>query len=299
VENKIIDYVGGQDDLAAKRLRAIGNADARLAEDHLRMLRAIRFASRLGFEIDPATAAAIQSHAKELIRISPERIAEELRKMLVPVTRNRAYRLLGEFGFIPILMRFLPEGSPGGGVQPAELFPKVASGEPITFGLALAALTLQFRMNTRPAQIWLTGPEIKRAVHAMRQSLKISNDEAGEMAWSISFIQLLNEKPPTVAMLKRFLNQPHSSDATALMTALGETGVMREKIAEVLRSLDHWRQTEYAPTPLITGDDLAAAGAAPGPKFKIALDSTYDAQLEGRIATKDQALEMAMNAIRG
>jgi hypothetical protein len=127
----------------------------------------------------------------------------------------------------------------------------------------------------------------------MRQTLKISNDETSEMAWSMSFGQLLGETLPSVAMLKRFLNQPFASDATALMTAAMETGLLREQTAALLDLLDHWRKTDFAPSPLITGDDLTAAGAPPGPKFKIALDTAYDAQLEDRISTKQQAMQLA------
>src|SRR5205823_2465205 len=88
VDDRVIDYVDGQTDLQAKIIRAIGNPDERFDEDHLRMLRAVRFASRFGFAIEPATAQALVQHAPQLIRISPERIAEELRIMLTPITRG-------------------------------------------------------------------------------------------------------------------------------------------------------------------------------------------------------------------
>src|SRR5439155_19852315 len=91
-ENRVIDFVGGQDDLKARRLRAIGNPDERFAEDHLRLLRAVRFASRFGFEIEATTAAAIRAHAHQLPRISPERIADELRRMLTAPARAGAWR---------------------------------------------------------------------------------------------------------------------------------------------------------------------------------------------------------------
>jgi poly(A) polymerase len=300
VENRIIDYVGGQADLAAKKLRAIGNADARFAEDHLRMLRAVRFASRLGFEIDSATSTAIESHAHELIRISPERIAEELRKMLLPITRMQAYRLLRQLGFIPILMRYSAITGPGRSDGPIDLFLALESPA-ISFGLALAAMRLDYRMNIsgqHDPRHWLTIAEVTRAVNAMRQTFKISNDESNELVGSMSFLKLLEDTPPSVATLKRFLNQPHSDDATRLMTAMAKCDLRREQIQAVLNSLDQYRNTEFAPIPLITGDDLTSAGASPGPKFKPALDAAYDAQLEGRISTKDQAMKMAMQVLR-
>jgi tRNA nucleotidyltransferase/poly(A) polymerase len=300
VENRIIDYVGGQADLAAKTLRAIGNADARFAEDHLRMLRAVRFASRFGFDIEPATAVAIKAHAHQIKGISPERIAEELRKMLMPGTRDKAYRLLRQFGFIPILLRFLSQKGPQNGDRPINLFARIPNENPISFGLGLAILVLNFRMNVTvqfDPRIWLAPAEVKRSIHAMRQSLKISNDEADEMAGSMAFVQLLSDVPPSVAVIKRFLAQRYSDDATLLMTSMAKCGMMSDRIQSVLAELDRWRKTEYAPPPFITGDDLTAAGATPGPKFKIALDAAYDAQLEDRISTKQQAMELAMGMI--
>jgi poly(A) polymerase len=302
VEDRIIDYVDGQADLKARRLRAIGTADQRFAEDHLRMLRALRFASRFGFEIEPATAAAIAKHARELIRISPERIAEELRKMLMPATRDRAFALLRQFGFVEILMRFLPEKRRNPPGEKNNVFLAMGSADVISFGLALAAIVLDFRMDAsgkRDPRLWLATAEVKRSANVMRQTLKISNDESSEMTGAMSFIQLLGEAMPTVAQLKRFLNQPHSADATRLMMALSTCGMMVERINSVLAELEHWQQTEFSPAPLITGDDLTAAGALPGPRFKLALDAAYDAQLQDEISSKQQALELAMGIVRG
>ncbi|HZK79867.1 MAG TPA: CCA tRNA nucleotidyltransferase, partial [Humisphaera sp.] len=107
LDEQVIDYVGGRDDLRARRIRAIGDPAARFREDHLRMLRAVRFAGRLGFEIEPATASAIRQHAAQLVRISPERIADELRIMLAPPTRTAVYRLLEELGLRQQIFRFL------------------------------------------------------------------------------------------------------------------------------------------------------------------------------------------------
>jgi tRNA nucleotidyltransferase/poly(A) polymerase len=294
IENRIIDYVGGQADLQAKVIRAIGNADERFAEDHLRLLRAVRFASRLNFEIEPTTAAAISAHAHELIRISPERIAEELRKMLMPTSRNRAYLLLQQFGIIRILLRFLPE-KPGPN-QPLKLFQTIAKSRPITFGLALAALVLEFRINASGdanVRRLLAPAEMKRTANSMRQALKISNDESDEIIGALSFHQLLSDAPPSVATLKRFLQQRQADDATTLMTGIEQCGLLSERINPVLASLEELRKTDYAPPPLITGDDLTAAGAVPGPKFKLALDAAYDAQLEGQIHSREEAMELA------
>ena len=294
VENRIIDFVGGQADLTQKRLRAIGDADHRFAEDHLRLLRAVRFASRFGFEIESSTAKAIGDHAQQLIRISPERIAEELRKMLMPTTRNLAFELLKQFGLIDILMRFFPEKSNGRSI---ELFESLHLEEPIPFGLALAGIVLDFRMNATKnldPRAWIAPHEVKRTAHLMRQTLKISNEESAELTGAMAFIQLLADPYPTVAILKRFLNQPHAGDAMLMMCAMMSCGLMTQRIEAVLGQLSELGKTQFAPLPLVSGDDLTAAGALPGPKFKLALDAAYDAQLEGRIATRDEALRLAL-----
>ena len=108
IENRVIDYVKGREDLVAKRIRAIGVPAERFAEDHLRLLRAIRFAARFGFEIEPATAAAISDLADRVKTVSPERVGEELRFMLTPATHNTAWRLLWRLRLAPEIFRFLP-----------------------------------------------------------------------------------------------------------------------------------------------------------------------------------------------
>src|SRR5688572_24859254 len=143
--DQVIDYVGGQADLKAKVIRAIGNPDERLEEDHLRLLRAVRFAARFGFEIEPATDAAIRRHAGHLVRISPERVAEELRAMLTPPTRGAAWRMFWDQGLVQQIMRFLP-AAPQPRFQPGRsIFLALHRGEPVSFGLALAAGTLCYQ----------------------------------------------------------------------------------------------------------------------------------------------------------
>jgi len=302
IENRVIDYVGGQADLKAKLIRAIGNADQRFAEDHLRLLRAVRFASRFEMRIEPATAAAIAAHAHQLPRISPERLAEELRRMLTPITRGDAFRMLRQFGLLDVLMRFLPEKQTR---RPDETFSlMLALGPPshrddISFGLALAALTLCFRMHASGSyelRDWLEPKQVRKSIAAMRQTLRISNEEENAMAGALGFGNLL-QGDPTLALLKRSLAKPHAADARHLMSALARCGLMKDPLNALLARLVELERGEYAPPPLITGDDLTAAGASPGPAFKRALTEAYDAQLEGRIQTRDEAMKIAMKII--
>ena len=306
IENKVIDYVGGQEDLKNKVLRAIGDPNHRFEEDHLRLLRAVRFAARFDLQMEPLTAKAIAAHGEHLRRISPERIAEELRLMLTPITRVNAWRMLWEFRLIHVILRTLPE-------RPVDALPEgdnrwppiieLEPSQPVSFALALATIVLCYRMadhHTEPTVALLGEPEVRRSVQACRTSLRISNEEADSMHGCLSLSPLLQENAPSVAMMKRFLAKPTSRDARRLLEALA--------IADkALRHRGQWLQQRFsellrddvAPTPLVTGDDLTDAGLKPGPRFKVALDQTYDAQLEGRVTTRKEAIELAIGIAKG
>jgi poly(A) polymerase len=304
VENRVIDYVGGERDIEARVIRAIGDPDHRFEEDHLRLLRAVRFAARLEFAIEPATADAIGRHAERLKRISPERVADELRAMLGAPTRVAAWEMLRTFGLLPVILRTLPErpGGPGSGEKiSGPLFPELAPGEAVPFAVALAALVLCFRETARrtPVTALLEGPEVQRSVQACRTTLKISNEESDFLAGVLHLGPLLKDEPPTVATMKRFLATPTAHWARVMLDALLRA---RPDLARI-----HWLREQFArletgdvaPPPFITGDDLTAAGIKPGPVFKRVLDAVYDAQLEGRVRTKDEALGMALGIVRG
>ena len=287
--DRVIDYVGGRADLEARQIRAIGDPAERFAEDHLRLLRAVRFASRLEFRIEPATAAAISAHAGELPRISPERIADELRRMLTGPTRRAGYEQLHLLGLLDVLLRHLPNRVNAG----RPIFAAVdgsADEDTIGFGLALAAVTLQAQVADDadlPARL----ADVGRTVTALRKTFRLSNDESDAAAAALAFGPLLPGM--SVAACKRFLAKPNSEGARRLMKAVAAAGVMPAVLKDRLAMLEALSQTDYAPPPLVTGDDLTAGGFAPGPAFKRALDLAYDAQLEGRVSEKAAALGIA------
>lgn len=300
IADRVIDFVGGQEDLKAGMIRAIGNAEDRFEEDHLRMLRAVRFASRFRFAIEPGTAGAIRRHASQLVRISPERIAEELRIMLTPTSRADAYRLLDELGLRALIFRFYPPSKlPEAGDRSISVFNAIVPTEPIPFGLALAAAGLDHQLwhsfpgvDARPL---LERTSVQQLVHALRQSLKISNEESDQVLGTLeSLSPLLQDQPPGVAILKRFLAKPTSALSRLLLDALSETVLRFPRVAELKQQLAELEKTEVAPPPFITGDDLTAAGLSPGPLFKKVLDAVYDAQLEDRVASRDQAMKLAL-----
>jgi poly(A) polymerase len=299
--DKVIDYVEGQADLKNKIIRAIGEPNQRFEEDHLRLLRAVRFAARFHFQLDSNTSQAMEGHAEQLTRISPERVGEEMRLMLTPPTREAVFRLLFRHRLLHVLMRFLPEKSVGEEDElsfiPFSMWPAEVRSKPISFGLALAAATLNFRMNASrqyDARVFITDKEIRVSCQAMRQALKISNEEYDQMAGALSFGHLLLEAEPSVATLKRFLARPTSSDARILMENCWGMRPVGKRIEWLMRHLAELEKTDVAPPPLITGDDLTAAGLKPGPVFKRVLDAVYDAQLEDRVTTKEQALALAL-----
>lgn len=327
--DRVIDHVGGQADLAARQIRAIGDPGQRFGEDYLRLLRAVRFAARLGFAIEPATADAIKAHAPMLTRISPERSAEELRAMLPPPTRVSAWRLLVELGLAEVLFRFLdrPAGGPvaGGATSPPRpadaLFALVLPGEAIPFPLAMAAATVQWLASTdtpgADARRWFAKSAVAKLVKALRTALRLSNDECEAIEGTLAGVGLLvGDAPPALAARKRFLARPTSGASRHLLAAMaewdrrwlaeaggtgsadnpvsvGQFGLDPSRVAALLADLAALSETEFAPPPLITGDDLTAAGLPPGPKFKRALDAAYDAQLEGRTTTREEAMRLA------
>jgi poly(A) polymerase len=299
-DDRIIDYVGGREDLADRRLRAIGRPEERFAEDHLRLLRAVRFAARFGLEIEPATAAAIERDGPLLRHISPERIADELRLMLTAPTRSAAWLLLWRFGLVGVIYRFLPVKA-GVRLEPKRsLFLSLAPGAAISSGLALAGAGLDVRWQQSgfdPAQVrqWLWRPEVQKLVKAMRQGLKISNEETDDLAGTLEGLEpLLADAQPRVAQLKRFLARPTSGGSRKLLDALDAVGLFSARIGWLRGRLAELEQEDVAPPPLINGDDLTAAGLTPGPEYKRVLDAVYDGQLEGRVMTKDEALAAAL-----
>ncbi len=296
VENRVIDYVGGRADLEAKQLRAIGIPSDRFAEDHLRLLRAVRFAARFAFQVEAATAEAIRVSAPQLRGISPERVGDELRLMLTPTTRSAAWHLLWELELAPVIFRFLPK-APAKMDMNHSLFLRTAPSTAVPFGLAVAAATLCAVLRAEggiDVRQLLSRSRVSGMVRAMRQSLRLSNEESDEMSHTLTGIEpLLADAPPRVAIKKRFLALRTSTLSRQLMEAMAKVGLQRERIGMLRPQLVELAEGEVAPTPLVSGDDLTAAGYSPGPEFKRVLDLVYDAQLESRIVSKDEAMEMA------
>ena len=304
--DRVIDYVGGQADLAAKVLRAIGDPAERFAEDHLRLLRAVRFAARFGLTIEPATAAAMDAAAPLLPRISAERIAEELRRILTAPTRDAGYRLLWKHALLGAL---LPTAGDAGLDETRSLVLRLSPEDSIPFPLVWLATLMDAPPDLSATRVGLAnelpGPCADRLgsispsnaealVRLSRSTLRLSNDELdaiGDIARQTHIVLMTTE--PNDAKLKRFLARSVAPQARQLLDALAATGVAVERIAALRPRFETLSRGDVAPPPLVTGDDLVRAGHAPGRAFKAALDAAYDAQLNGEVVDTAAAFAVA------
>lgn len=319
-ERAIIDHVGGRADLEARVLRAIGVADERFAEDFLRMLRAVRFTARLGFSLDPDTAAAIRRHAPSLARISRERIGQEVGLMLRAPSRSLAAGLIQSLTLdAPTLQE--PHADAAlptlAAVVAAPLdSPRAAEGDQAAadvYPLALAAWMLDRHLFTSPATptptpepaVPMSGPRSALAaaleqfsrsrpalVRRWRTALCLSNDERDALDAILSLLPLALDWPSLgLAPRKRFLARVQRPAAVALLAALATHRADARPASDALAADAPVLLAQgVAPTPWLTGEDLIARGLQPGPAFKRLLEAAYDYQLEGHAPDRDAAL---------
>lgn len=309
VAGELHDFVGGRADLDAKVLRAIGDPSARFAEDKLRVLRAVRIAARFGLSVDPATLAAARRTAPEITVVSAERIAEELRKLLAHPSRGRGVRLLREFDLIgPVVPELLgsfdvPQGPPSAPtgtlwehtVRVVELLDDRASF-PLAFGALLHDIGKPRTFARTPDKYTFHRHEQEgaRIAEKIADRLKLSNAEKARIAWLVEKHQYLADAPTMrLSRLKPILVHPGIADLLALHRADAlASGKSLEHVEFCERLLRETPPEELNPPPAVTGDDLKAAGLTPGPDFKRLLDAVREAQLEGRVRSKDEGLAL-------
>lgn len=271
----IIDFVGGLSDLRDRVLRAVGDPEARLAEDHLRALRAVRFAARLDLTVHPHTAAAIREHASDLIGVSRERIGEEIRRTLTHPTRNRGVELLHDLALdSPVLNEPTVRGPyPTFAALPADDCP---------FPFALAALAIDRHGPELPV-----GPVVRR----WRSALMLSNADRDDLESTLTLASHLRAGwvSAQVRQRKRWAANPHFEWALHL---IGRDSALFD---EIRADFERLRESPggIGPVPLVDGQALLDAGIRPGPAFGRILSELYDLQLEGRILTRDDAIAKA------
>ncbi len=285
-ESGVIDFVGGLADLRAGVVRAVGDPEKRLAEDHLRALRAVRFAARLGFAIEPGTASAIRAHARDLLGVSRERIGEEFRRMLAHPGRVRAVTLLGELGLDGVLLGERA-GDRGGRPRGASLagLPEDSAPGGVTLAACLACLAFDRGEVESAAQILAL-------VRRWREALCLTNDESERLRAVLGGVVEAESswRRLPVAQRKRRAASPWFAEALAVLTArdraLG-TAILADVGGLAADGVG------LAPEPMIDGTDLLALGLEAGPVFARVLARVYDAQLEGRVTSREQALGLA------
>ena len=280
MEARVLDFVGGEVDLAARIVRAIGDPHERVREDKLRMLRAVRFTATLDFALDQVTANAVRDMAGQLVIVSAERIAQELKKMLVDPHRRRAIELCEEVGLLPIILPELNRETREPAAHEVTLRMLELLAQP-SFELALAALLHS-----------LAAPAV---VSQICRRLKLSNEEMDRITWLVAHQQDLMDAPvQSLARLKRTLAHPFRDDLISLMRV--KLLATEANLQPALFCDEYLAQTPQAtidPPPLITGDTLKKLGMNPGPAFKAVLESVRDAQLNGEITTMEQAITLA------
>ena len=308
---EIIDHVGGRKDLKRRTIRAVGDPRVRFAEDHLRMLRAVRFAAELGFDIERATAGAIRDLAAKIARVSGERIAAELARLLTapPAGRRRGLQLADQLGLLPVILPEVhathgtdqgPNVHPEGDVFVHTVLCVEQLREP-TFELALAAL-LHDVGKPRTAMLrdgkWTFYGHAtvgEDAAGEVCRRLRLSNYERRRVTWLVrQHMNLLNWDQMREARLKRLFAHDGFDELAELWRAdcLASGGTADEYEALMVRYRAMGRH-QIRPAPLVSGRDLIDMGLEPGPVFREILDQVYDAQLEGRVAAKADALDLA------
>jgi poly(A) polymerase len=309
---EVIDHVGGRADLEARLVRAIGDPRERFAEDHLRMLRAVRFAAALGFEIEPRTFDAIRELAPRITRISPERIRDELSRILTGEAPRRGFELLDATG---LLEPILPEVARMKGVeQPPDYHPEgdvwthtlLMLGELSNAPLDLAwgcllhdvgkPVTQTFEDRIRFSGHEKVGAEMAREILGR---LRYPRELIERVAWLVAqHMRFKDAEKMTEATFKRFVRQNGFDTLLELYRIdLASSGRPLAIYEAVRRRLEQLPPEALHPPPLLRGRDLLKMGYAPGPEFSRALTALEEEQLAGRVTGREEAEEFVRRVL--
>jgi poly(A) polymerase len=315
---EVLDYIDGRADLRAGIVRAIGDPRARFAEDKLRMMRAVRFAARFGFQIELETLAAAQALAPQVTQVSPERLREELTKLLTEGAARRGFELLDETGLLAVV---LPDVARMKDVeQPAQFHPEgdvwihtrmmleklLPSCSP-----TLAWGVLLHDVGKPPTFAPANGPGTRirfdghvevgaRMAERICRELRFSNDDTEQIETLVAnHLRFKDARQMRQATLKRFVRLPRFEEHLELhrMDCLSSHGSL-DAYEFVRDFLAKTPSEQVRPPRLVTGDDLKGMGMRPGPRFKEVLLAVEEAQLEGRFSDRESALEFARSICR-
>ena len=316
VGDAVLDFVGGREDLQKGIIRAIGDPSRRFAEDKLRMLRAIRFAARFGYEIEGNTLRAIRAAAPEIDQVSRERVREELTRMLTEGAARRAFELLEHTG---LLVEVLPEIARMRGVeQPPQYHPEgdvwihtlmlldqlpAAVPATLAWGALLHDVGKPATFRVAPDRIRFDGHvEIGvRMAEDICRRLRMSNSDTEQiMALVANHMRFGDVEKMRDSTLKRFFRLDRFDEHLALHRM--DCMASHRDLSIYQFALERYQTAapeQIRPTPLITGDDLIALGYRPGPDFRRMLTVVEDAQLEGAVQSREEALAMIAERFPG
>ncbi len=308
---QVLDYVGGREDIRARIVRAIGEPVRRFQEDKLRMVRAVRFAARLGYAIEPQTFAAIRENASQISQVSPERLRDELTKLLTEGSARRGFELLDETSLLEAVLpeivrmkgvtqppQFHPEGDVW--IHTRLMLEKMAPGCSPTFAWGV----LLHDVGKPPTFTPAAGPDGRirfdqhvevgtRMAEEICRRLRFSNDETEQVAALVAnhlrFKDVFSMRPST---LKKFVRLPKFEEHLELhrLDCLASHGNL-DAHEFVRRFLEETPPEQVRPARLVTGEDLKELGFSPGPAFREILQAVEDAQLDGRLASREEAVE--------
>src|SRR5438132_9004279 len=309
VAEEVIDFVGGRADIAAKLVRAIGDPTQRFAEDRLRMLRAVRFATVLDYQIDPTTWDALIANAASVNKISAERIREELARIFLSPNRMRGWDLLDSSG---LMRAILPEiDAMKGCKQPEQFHPEGDVFEhtrlmlqflpdkvsvPLVFSVLLHDVAKpRTAVVDQTGRIRFSGPDRIGAemTEEIMRRLRFSGAEIDATVEMVRQHMVFKDVPKMrVAKLRRFMARPTFDDELELHRVDCEgSHRMLDNYEFLLRKRDEFANEPIVPPPLVRGDDLIALGLKPGPKFGEILEGIETRQLEGNLRSREEALD--------
>ena len=304
---EIIDHVGGMLDIEAGLLRAIGDPVARFTEDALRLLRAVRFSTTLGFELERGTRAAVQNCSHLLAKISPERIRDEFSKILTSPRRRTGVELLVETGLMEhVVPEFLktigceqpPEWHPEGDVYTHTCIMLEMLEDDPPLELCLAVLLHDIAKppcQTFDDRIRFNGHDAMGAAMAdeILRRLRYPNDVIAAVVPMVArHMQFMNVQQMRTAKLKRFMAEPTFAKEMELHRVdCGSSNGFTDNYEFLRAKSEEFSKQPLIPTPLVSGRDLIKLGLSPGPRFKEILDAIQTEQLEGRILDREPAME--------
>ena len=308
---EVLDFVGGQEDVRAGVIQAIGEPDRRFREDKLRLLRAVRFAARFGFNIEKATFDAIRQHAREITQVSAERVRDELTKLLTEGAARRGFELLEETGLLAVVLpevtalkgvqqppQYHPEGDVW--IHTRQMIERLPAGSSPTLAWGVLLHDVGKPATFRSAEE--TGDRIRfdghvdvgvRMAQDVARRLRFSNEDTEQIvALVANHMRFKDVEQMRASTLKRFVRLPRFEEHLELhrLDCVSSHGRL-ESYGFASRTLAETPAEQIRPQRLLTGDDLLEMGYRPGPIFSEVLRGVEDAQLEGLLRTKEEARE--------